>query len=261
MTRRRSSRTLSTGERILQALELIVTDRPDLSVKELAQRLGVSLSTAYHLVHTLAAAGYVVVEPHRCIRPGPALYRLLERLPGATARPETFEPLVDEVGQRTGCRAYLAAWSDRDVEVLYVHGRRGVRELPGLGRGFRGAAHALALGKVLLAERDPEEWPAYLQAEQLPRLTPHTLGHRRELQRELAGVRSYRVAFDREEYALGATCIAVPLAVERTAGTTVALGISVPTRRFALEAEVLAGFLREVAQRSRSILSGSDFGT
>ncbi len=247
MLQRRPPRTLTTGERTLHALQFIVERGPECSVKELAAALDVSLATAYHLVHTLVAAGFVILERHRSLRPGPALYRLLDRLAAHGPRPESLEPLVDEVGRLTECRAYLATWSDRDVEVLYVHGRRGVRELPGLARGFRGAAHALALGKVLLAQRPPSEWPDYLREEPLPRFTAYTLTARQALQSEIDRVREQDVGFDREEYALGSCCIAVPLESGHRS-TPLALGISVPRKRFAVEADLLTGLLRQVQQ-------------
>lgn len=142
------------------------------------------------------------------------------------------------------------------MEVIYVHGRRGVRELPGLRRGFRGAAHALALGKLLLVDRRLEEWPDYLQQERLPRFTPTTIESPYQLQDELREVRASGVAFDREEYALNSACIAVPL-VREDGGVAVALGISVPVRRFAAGSELLVGLLRRVA--SAASLSRSDF--
>lgn len=55
----RSRRGLTTGERTLRALHLIVERGPSISPKELAHELGVSLSTAYHLVHSLVQTGFV----------------------------------------------------------------------------------------------------------------------------------------------------------------------------------------------------------
>ena len=244
MARSRPLRTLSTGDRVLKALELVAQRHDTLTVKELAIELGVSLSTAYHVVHTLSASGYVLLERHRCLRPDPALYRLAACLPSPSARPEALEPLVDEIGRITGCRTYLAAWSDRDVEIVYVHGRRGVRELPGLGRGFRGAAHALALGKVLLAGRERRDWPDYLQAAQFPARTPFTLTDPSRLLAELEAVQQHRVAYDREEFTLGACCLAVPVATHEPA--TLAIGLSLPRRRFDAEAELLSAVIRRL---------------
>lgn len=248
MSRSRPLRTLSTGERVLKALELVVQRHDTLTVKELAIELGVSLSTAYHLVHTLSTSGYVLLVRHRCLRPGPALYRLAACLPSPSARPEALEPLIDEIGRITGCRAYLAAWHDRDVEVLYVHGRRGVRELPGLGRGFRGAAHALALGKVLLAGRAREDWPEYLHADSFPRRTPFTLTDPARLYHELETVRQHQIAYDREEFTLGACCLAVPLTPAAHEPARLAIGVSLPRRRFEAEGELVSALVRQVTQ-------------
>lgn len=59
-------------------------------------------------------------------------------------------------------------------------------------------------------------------------------------------VRASAVAFDREEYALGSTCIAVPL--RTTEGIAqAALGISIPTRRFQVERDMLVALLRQLS--------------
>ena len=75
-------------------------------------------------------------------------------------------------------------------------GRRGGRELGDVAKGFRGAAHGLALGKIYLAELPEESWPSYLQRPVLKRFSRHTLTDRNQLRHNLLAVRERGLAFE-----------------------------------------------------------------
>lgn len=241
-------RTLHVAERTLQAINILVREPPGLTPKELALRLGVSLSTAYNIINTLRLAGFAEIRERGLVSVGPELLELVEYLgEWHTLRdkppPSELEQMAECVGQLTGARTYVAAWDRGDVEVIYIHGRRGIRELPGLRCGFRGAAHALALGKALLAERPEDEWPDYVRAERLPQFTPFTLSSVADLRQQLCEVTRRGVAFDHEEYALGGACIAIPIRSRPVPPSSLALGISLPVDRFRTEQDVLISTL------------------
>jgi DNA-binding IclR family transcriptional regulator len=136
-------------------------------------------------------------------------------------------------------------WNSGDLEIAEILGRRGGRELTDLSKGFRGAAHALALGKIFLAEVPEEQWPTYLQGPILKRFSRHTITARNQLKHNLLAVRERGLALDQEEFAEGGCCLAVP--VRDPDGRLIAsLGISVPTRRFKNQLPTLAKVLRDV---------------
>ncbi len=250
---KRTGRTLSAAQRVLEALVLVASSEHGITPKELAMRLQTSLSTAYYIIHTLAAAGFVVQKTHGVVSIGPTLYHLVDMIrENPRLHEDELRVLADQLSEATDSRAYVAVWDDRDVEIVYIRGRRGLRELPGVCRRFRGAAHALALGKVLLAGRDPVEWPEYLQHDRFPALTPRTITRPSALRQELERVAEQKVAFDLEEYALDSCCISVPICQGEgvPVKASVALAISVPSKRFWAERELLTGVLTYFGQQS-----------
>ncbi|MGH2752021.1 MAG: IclR family transcriptional regulator domain-containing protein [Actinomycetota bacterium] len=131
-------------------------------------------------------------------------------------------------------------------EVAETLGRRGSRELKDVTRGFRGAAHALALGKIYLADLPERSWPSYARAPLLPARTRHTLPSCAHLRHNLEAVRRRKLVFDIEEYVEGVCCIAAPL--RDVNGELIAsIGISVSARRFKRDLRPLTAALRSAA--------------
>jgi acetyl-CoA synthetase len=242
-----SGRTLSTAVHVLKALEFTAEHPKGVSVKALARALHVSLSSAYSLSNSLRVEGFLEVSAA-----GSSLYVLGPKVPvlyrsyvESTLQPERLEPFLEELRDRASARAYVALWRKGDLEIAEILGRRGGRELTDLSKGFRGAAHALALGKIYLAEVPEDDWPPYLQTSTLKRFSRFTLTSRNDLRHNLQAVRERGLAFDREEFAEGGCCLAVPVR-DPDGRLIAALGISVPTRRFQNQLPTLAKVLRDV---------------
>ncbi|HMC41251.1 MAG TPA: IclR family transcriptional regulator C-terminal domain-containing protein [Acidimicrobiales bacterium] len=242
-----SGRTLSTAVHVLKALEFTAEHPKGVSVKALARALHVSLSSAYSLSNSLRFEGFLEVSAA-----GSGLYVLGPKVPllyrsyvESTLQPERLEPFLEELRDRASARAYVALWTKGDLEIAEILGRRGGRELTDLSKGFRGAAHALALGKIYLAEVPEDGWPPYLQTPTFKRFSKFTLTSRNDLRHNLQAVRDRGLALDREEFAEGGCCLAVPVR-DPDGRLTAALGISVPTRRFQNQLPTLVRVLRDV---------------
>jgi IclR family acetate operon transcriptional repressor len=208
-----SGRVLSTAQHALQALEIIAQHPKGIPIKALARRLNISLSSGYYLISSMREQGFAEVSPS-----GPGLYTLGPKFAelyvgyvAASLQPERLTPVLDELRDRASARAYSAMWNNGDLEVVQIRGRRGARELQDVTRGFRGAAHGLALGKIYLAHLPEEEWPASLNAPTFKRYTPATITSPAALRRHLVLVRQNDVAYDLQEFSPGACCIAAPI--------------------------------------------------
>jgi acetyl-CoA synthetase len=237
------SHTLTTVRRSLEVLELVVTHSGKFTAKGLARHLGTSLSTVYHVINTLEDVGFVRPSGHGGgLEPGPAMARLHRSMGAPASAAERMRPLLREVSDLTETPSYLAVWDGGDLEIAGVHRRIGVRDLPALRKGFRGAAHALALGKVFLAHLDRWEWPGYAREPVLESFTDHTIRDPAELARDLAAVRRRQLATDREEFASGMWCIAVPMYSDDRC--VAAVGISLGGRRFVQEGQTLTHIIR-----------------
>jgi IclR family transcriptional regulator, acetate operon repressor len=246
--RRASGRTLSTAQHAFQALEIISQYPRGIPIKALARRLNISLSSGYYLISSMREQGLAEVSAA-----GPGLYtlgpkvgELYEGYVAATAQPERLTPVLDELRDRASARAYSARWSNGDLEVVQIRGRRGARELQEVTKGFRGAAHALALGKLFLAQLPEEQWSASLQGPAYKRYTPSTITSPVALRRHLLSVREHGIAFDVQEFTTGACCIAAPVRDGRNA-LVATVGISVPARRFEADQRTLVRVIRDLA--------------
>jgi DNA-binding IclR family transcriptional regulator len=239
------SHTLTTVRRSLEVLELVVMHPGRFTAKGLARHLATSLSTVYHVINTLEDVGFVQPSCHGGgLEPGPAMTRLRRWMHDPASAAERLKPLLREISDQTETPSYLAIWDDGDLQIVEVQGRTGARELPDLRKGFRGAAHALALGKVFLAHLDRSQWPSYVRQPVLKSFTDHTIRDPTELARNLAAVRRLELATDREEFASGMCCIAVPLYSDERC--VAAVGISLSGRRFLSEGSTLTHIIRDV---------------
>jgi DNA-binding IclR family transcriptional regulator len=178
---------------------------------------------------------------------------LYEGYLATTTQPERLTPVLEELRDRASARAYSARWSNGDLEVVQIRGRRGARELQEVTKGFRGAAHSLALGKLFLAELPEEQWSPSLHGPAYKRYTPATITSPVALRRHLLSVREQGIAFDLQEFTTGACCIAAPVRDGRNA-LVAALGISVPARRFEAEQWSLVRVIRDLAAEASMAL-------
>ena len=250
-------RTLSTARHVLEALEIIARHPRGIPIKALARQLNISLSSGYYLVGSMRELGFVA--PSRAASGlytlGPKFAELYRGYVAASLQPERLQPVLEELRDRASARAYAALWRDGDLEVVEIRGRRGSRELPDVTKGFRGAAHALALGKVYLSSLPKAQWPRYLKGPTYRRYTSATIATPEALAQHLRVVRDTGLAFDLQEFAAGSCCIAVPVQRGADKDLIASVGVSVPARRFAAERNALTGVIRDIAAEASAELS------
>ncbi|MCX9192186.1 IclR family transcriptional regulator [Carbonactinospora thermoautotrophica] len=252
-------RTLATAVNVVQALEAVAADPRGVPAKAVARRLGQSLSSAYYVLQSLSALGFVEPSPvsHGLYTLGPKIAELFRGYVASWTLPHRLEPILLELRDRAGVRVYAARWSDADLEVTCVRGRRGATELQDVSVGFRGAAHALALGKVLLEAVPPDHWPAYLRKPRFQAYTEATITVPSRLHEELLRVRRVGYALDVEEYARNVCCVAAPIR-DGAGRVLAAIGASVSARRFRYEENELRAAVLEVAATASKLLKALD---
>jgi len=119
-------------------------------------------------------------------------------------------------------------------------------KLPGLKTRVGDSAHAVALGKVVLALAAPEVLERYVRKPGLRRFTAHTITDPDALRAELAQARRRGYAVEREEFDDDFCCLAAPVRDARGRFLAV-IGISMSRRAFDEEHETLATTVVEVA--------------
>lgn len=238
--------------RVFKIMDLVSRKGEDLTAKQLACEIGTSLSSCYYLLSILADEGYIEKVPHRGgYRIGPSISMLIR---GTKSDFDAkIEPVVEELAQRTLRRAYSAVLSEGEMEVTQA--KAPPKSPPvGIVEGFRGASHALALGKVLLAAMGSKYVEGYIDEHGgLEAFTPRTIVQPSLLHAQLNKVRLVGLATDFEEFAQNLCCVAAP--VESGRGKVEgAIGLSTTARRIHEEGRQLMEMVQWAAGEASALL-------
>ncbi|WP_285251178.1 IclR family transcriptional regulator [Pseudarthrobacter sp. fls2-241-R2A-168] len=192
----------------LAILEAFSFERPEMSVRELAQQSGVSRSTTHRLVLELLDWGALERGPGG-VRLGVRLFELGTLAPTHATLREAASPFLHTLNEVTRLTANFAVREGNAIVYLEKIGSRTLK-VPHSRMGGRGSLHATALGKAILAFSGPVSLEELL-SEPLQPLTPHTMTSRAELNAETRKVRKTSVAYDLEESREGLFCVASPV--------------------------------------------------
>jgi acetyl-CoA synthetase len=243
-----SRRGLSTARAALHVAWLLAA-RPDgIRADEVADTLGKSMSTAYNLLASLCEEGVAAHHPGGVYRLAPA-FREAVRTGAAARAPELHDlsGVVDDLLARTHKRSYVAVIRGGELYVVLERGLQGMPKLPGFRPRILTNAHAVALGKVVLALARPEVAERYARAPGLRRFTAETITDLAALRAELDAVRVNGFAVEREEFEADFCCIAAPVR-DRRGRFLAVIGISMTRRAFDDEHQTLARTVLAVAR-------------
>ncbi|MFD7338562.1 IclR family transcriptional regulator [Streptomyces violascens] len=213
---------IGSVQRALRLLEAVGTHLDGAPAKQLAREAGLPLPTAYHLLRTLTHEGYLRRENGVFVL-GPAA----ERLADGGARQSRRNKITNSLGRwrdSIGVPVYFAVYREGEIEIA------GVADAPSAPAveewaDFRETGHAHAIGQCLLGQLDDRAREDYLDRHPVEAITPYTVRDRRALSERLAATERRQPVIERQEYALGTVCAAIPV----TAGSSVAtMAISVP---------------------------------
>jgi IclR family acetate operon transcriptional repressor len=197
-------------ERAIAVLECLSASENSLSLTEISRHVGLSSSTTHRLLRALTQAGYVD-QDHSTERYGLGIgvavlgQRAIERSGYQLAR-----PVLAHLSERTGESASLGVRRGAEVVVLdRIAGPAPLRfDHPA---GAELAAHASAMGKVLLAFSSTSIADEVRALDVLQPFTARTIVDREALAAELADVVAHGYATNNEERHDGVSGIAAPV--------------------------------------------------
>lgn len=237
--------------RVFRIMDLVSQRGERLTAKELAREIGTNLSSCYYLLNVLVEEGYIEKIPRSGgYRIGPAISLLDEGL--KSVFDSRIEPVLESLALRAGRHAYAAVLSDGEMKVTQV--KSPPKSPPvGLAKGFHGASHALAKGKVLLAAMGSEYVEGYISERGLEAFTPRTITQPAQLHAHLNKVRMVGVATDFEEFTQNLCCVAAPV---KSQGGKVegAVGLSTTARRIRSEGPQLIEMVQRAAGEASALL-------
>lgn len=211
-------------ERGLTILSSFSQQRPLLGIAELARAVGLSKSTTYRYVATLAKLDWLRQDPDtRKYSLGSRVVDLGFTAISSMEITRVAAPYLQELSDETGCAVSMAVLDGPDI--VYIDRRRSGRSVGSgvdldLRVGSRLPAYCTSMGKVLLASQDPASVRSLLDRTDMARRAPKTITAREELLAVLARVRATGIAINDEELAPGLRSLAGP--IRDQSGTVVA---------------------------------------
>ena len=250
-----TTQNIQSVERALSILEIYKEERRELSLKEIAQEMGISKSTTFGLVNTLSNLGYLQQNREN------AKYSLGFKILSLSNAVQKNNILVQIV------RPYLQSLSDEFQEtlhcaieengtVMYIDKIEAIRSVYIKSEiGTKNYLHCTAVGKCFLSHM-PEDRVEKLLNGKLRKLTYNTITSKTKLKKEIENVCKKGFALDNEETELGLICIAVPVFNDKKE-VIVAVSLSGPSSR--LNEIMIKKIVTRLKEASSSITSKLDY--
>ncbi|CAH0528709.1 DNA-binding transcriptional regulator KdgR [Vibrio hippocampi] len=218
---------------VLKVFNILQTlgEQKEIGVSELSQRLMMSKATTYRFLQTMKGLGIVVQE-------GEAdKYALTLKLFELGSKALEHVDLIDLAD--TEMRKIVNVINETvhlgcidDGSILYLHKIDSTYHLRMHSRvGRRNPLYSTAIGKVMMADMDPNEAKQLLESVDFIKHTANTHETPEQVMEELDRVRVERFGEDNEEQEPGLRCIAVPI-YDRFGHAIASISVSFPTIRF-----------------------------
>ena len=223
-------KSLSRG---LTALELVLEQSA--TPQSLAKALDVDRTTAYRILNTLAAHGFVLRDPldDQYVINVRKVFGFAHGIIGKLHFPSLAAPYLDRLRAKTGEAASLAVLQDAEVVyVSHVPSEEAITVAPMLG--VRRPVYVSAVGKAIWSHLAPAEQKRLFELVEWEALTRKTLTDVAEMRAELRITRDRGYAIDDEETFEGVRCVAAAVRDHRNE-IIAAMGISGPSTRLSME--------------------------
>jgi DNA-binding IclR family transcriptional regulator len=240
--------------RVVDILELIVSTRDGLPLRELSARLEAPKSSLLPLLRTLTARGYLEQGALGEYRLGRKARELGMGSAAHAELPEIARPALRELMQRTGETVFLGVLGGDGTAVVFIdkiESEQVIRYTAGVGA--RRPLHATSSGKVILAFLPSSQREKILRSLPLRRYTEQTVTSLPALRASLDEVRHTGVCLNLDELAIGAAGIAAPI-FDRDGRVAGACAIGGPTDRVRPRLKPLAAEVKATARAISALL-------
>ncbi|MFB7411832.1 IclR family transcriptional regulator [Streptomyces sp. NPDC056202] len=221
-TQRAAPTLIGSVQRALRLLEAVASHADGAPAKQLARETGLPLPTTYHLLRTLTHEGYLLRDKGVFV-----LGDAAARLAGGGDVQNRRIKIEDSLARwrdAIGVPIYFAVYREGEIELVAVADTPSAPAVEEWA-DFRETGHAHAIGQCLLSQLDLKSRQDHLDRHPVEAITPYTLRNRHVLLDRLGGLGRMEPLVERQEYALGTVCAAIPI----TAGSTAAaMAISLP---------------------------------
>ena len=224
----RSADFVQSLERGLAVIRAFDSDRPELTLSDVARATGLTRATARRFLLTLSELGYVTATDGHfslCPRVLELGYSYLSGLGLPELAPPHMERLVAQVNESSS----ISVLDDTDIVYVVRVPTRRIMSIT-LSVGTRLPAYCTSMGRVLLAGLPEHALERLLARIELRPLTPRTVTDAGALRQLLVRVRRQGYALTDQELEKGLRSIAVPIR-DSAGAVAAALNVSVHASR------------------------------
>lgn len=230
------NRSLTSVEKALKILQTFNIDSSELSLTEIANKIGSHKSSVFRILCTLVNEKFVEKNPNtHKYRLGLKFIEIAHRALRSFNLVEEASSFIEKLSNEINEIVHLSILDG--TEVVYLD-KKGEAQGKGLTVstyiGGRDPAHSCAMGKVLLSGLYSEELDRLYQNIPLIRRTPNTITDISVLKKELERVRKRGFAIDNEESFPGIKCVAAPIR-DYKGKVIAAISATVPKQRMGKE--------------------------
>lgn len=195
--------------KVQRMLACFDAETTELSLSDLMRRTTLAKGTAHRIAGDLVEWGVLERSGEGCYRLGLQLFELGQLVPRQRILRQAALPFMEDLYAATKNVVHLGVVDG--VEVLYLEKLIGHRTAESPSRsGGRMPLYCTAIGKALLAFSPAELIDRVIEVGLVPR-TRYTVAAPSLLRDQLEEIRNSGIAFEREESALGLTCVAGPV--------------------------------------------------
>jgi len=205
-------------------LRLFKPDRRVIALPEIVRELGMTRATAFRLVYTLEADGYLKRAPHsNAFQLGMNLLSLGFEYLGSLDLVEVARPVLEDLRDRADASAHLGIQDGREiVYVLKAPSRHRLRS--NVTVGTRMPIHTTTIGHALMFDSSLAELRQLFKGVNLRERFAHAPADADALYKELAAQRSMGYVAYRSRFAEGLHSVAAPV---RDASGRIVAGVNV----------------------------------
>lgn len=220
----------------LNVIKSFDADHPQMTLSQVAERVGMTRAGARRYLLTLTHLGYVYQED-RLFRLSPKVMELGYSYLSSVSLPSIAQPFLESLRDETGETIALAVLDDSDV----VHiARANSQKLlaPTLTIGKRFPAIYTSTGRVLAAMKSDEEIRYLIRKSAASPPTPLSLTSEKELGEALKAVRRNGYAVVDQETEVGVRTLAVPIfgrSGEAVAAINILTNIAIVKKQFLIK--------------------------
>lgn len=197
-----------------------------LSLSEIAEKIGLPISTVYRIVQNLIAWQYLAEKDNGNYTLGFTYLTFGNIVKRDLVLTNYARKHMEELNQKTKETIYLAILDKVAGDIIYIDKLESQRNIKlAAGVGSHNYIHSTANGKCLVAKLGSDKLQKVLAVKGMPALTDHTIADFARFTTEIRKVRETGFAVDDLENEPGVRCVAAPI-YDYTGNIVAALSIS-----------------------------------